>query len=100
MACYAAIMAAYIPPDWPTGVHPPGTEDFETTAVDWLLGVVPPDFRLHGVLRRPPGQAGARRVDPAARGRRRARRLPHRGPPAGRQRAGGRPRRARAARGD
>src|ERR1700685_2182273 len=54
MACYAAIMAPNIPPDWPTGVHPPGTEDFETTAVAWLLGVVPPDYRLHGVLRRHP----------------------------------------------
>jgi hypothetical protein len=59
MACYAAIMAAYIPPDWPTGVHPPGTEDFETTAVDWLLGVVPPDYRLHGVLRRHPAALAA-----------------------------------------
>jgi len=59
MACYAADMAAYIPPDWPTGVHPPGTEDFETTAVAWLLGVVPPDFRLHGVLRRHPAALAA-----------------------------------------
>ncbi len=47
-------MAAYIPPGWPAGVHPPGTEGFEPTAVDWLLDVVPPDFRLHGVLRRHP----------------------------------------------
>jgi len=54
MACYAAIMAAYIPPGWPTGVHPPGSEDFEATAIAWLLDVVPPDFRLHGVLRRHP----------------------------------------------
>src|ERR1700684_319563 len=59
MACYAAIMAAYIPPDWPTGVHPPGTEDFETTAVAWLLDAVPPDFRLHGVLRRYPAALAA-----------------------------------------
>ena len=47
-------MAAYIPPGWPTGVHPPGSEDFEATAIAWLLDVVPPDFRLHGVLRRHP----------------------------------------------
>jgi hypothetical protein len=47
-------MAAYIPPGWPTGVHPPGSERFEATAVAWLLDVVPPDFRLHGVLRRHP----------------------------------------------
>jgi len=43
-------MAAYIPPGWPTGVHPPGSEDFEATAIAWLLDVVPPDFRLHGVV--------------------------------------------------
>ena len=47
-------MAAYIPPGWPTGVHPPGSQDFEATAIAWLLDVVPPDFRLHGVLRRHP----------------------------------------------
>src|ERR1700723_4239178 len=59
MACYAAIMAAYIPPDWPTGGHPPGSGDFETPAVAWLLGVVPPDYRLHGVLRRHPAALAA-----------------------------------------
>lgn len=47
-------MAAYLPPEWPTGVHPPGSEEFERTAVTWLLDVVPPDYRLHGVLRRHP----------------------------------------------
>ena len=47
-------MAAYVPPGWPTGVHPPGSEDFEVTAVAWLLDVVPPDYRLYGVLRRHP----------------------------------------------
>ena len=47
-------MGAYIPPGWPAGVHPPGSEDFESTAVGWLLDVVPPDYRLHGVLRRYP----------------------------------------------
>jgi hypothetical protein len=35
-------------------VDPPGSEDFESTAVGWLLDVVPPDYRLHGVLRRYP----------------------------------------------
>jgi hypothetical protein len=35
-------------------VHPPGSEDFESTAAGWLLDVVPPDYRLHGVLRRYP----------------------------------------------
>jgi hypothetical protein len=47
-------MAAYLPPGWPPGVHPPGSEDFERTAVAWLLDVVPADYRLHGVLRRYP----------------------------------------------
>jgi hypothetical protein len=47
-------MAAYLPPEWPTGVHPPGSEEFERTAVAWLLDVVPPDYRLHGVLQRHP----------------------------------------------
>jgi hypothetical protein len=47
-------MAAYLPPGWPTGVHPPGSDGFEASAVAWLLDVVPPDYRLHGVLRRYP----------------------------------------------
>ena len=47
-------MAAYLPPEWPTGVHPPGSEEFERTAVAWLLDMVPPDYRLHGVLQRHP----------------------------------------------
>jgi hypothetical protein len=52
-------MAAYIPPGWPAGVHPPGSEDFESTAVAWLFDVVPPDYRLHGVLRRHPAALAA-----------------------------------------
>jgi hypothetical protein len=47
-------MAAYLPAGWPAGVHPPDSEEFESTAVGWLLDVVPPDYRLHGVLRRYP----------------------------------------------
>ena len=47
-------MATHMPPGWPAGVHPPGSDDFESTAVGWLLDVVPPDYRLHGVLRRYP----------------------------------------------
>ena len=47
-------MAAQLPRGWPKGVHPPGTERFEETAVAWLLDVVPPDYRLYGVLRRYP----------------------------------------------
>jgi hypothetical protein len=47
-------MVTYLPNEWPTGVHPPGSEEFERTAVAWLLDVVPPDYRLHGVLQRHP----------------------------------------------
>ena len=47
-------MVTYTPPGWPAGVHPPGSDDFESTAVGWLLDVVPSDYRLHGVLRRYP----------------------------------------------
>lgn len=47
-------MAAYLPPGWPAGVQPPGSDGFERTAVAWLLDVVPPDYRLYGVLRRHP----------------------------------------------
>jgi len=47
-------MTGYVPPGWPAGVHPPDSEEFESTAVTWLLDVVPPDYRLHGVLRRYP----------------------------------------------
>jgi len=46
--------AAWVPTGWPDGVHPPGTPGFEQTAVNWLLDVVPPDYRLHGVLVRHP----------------------------------------------
>jgi hypothetical protein len=35
-------------------VHPPGSPGFERTAVRWLLDVVPPDYRQHGVLVRHP----------------------------------------------
>jgi len=55
-------MAAYVPPGWPSGVHPPGSEDFERTAVAWLLDVVPADYRLYGVLRRYPLALGAMAV--------------------------------------
>ena len=51
---YPETVAEYLPPGWPAGVHPPGSEGFEETAVTWLLDVVPPDYRLHGVLRRHP----------------------------------------------
>jgi hypothetical protein len=48
------VAAAYVPTGWPAGVHPPGTPGFEQTAVSWLLDIVPPDYRMHGVLLRHP----------------------------------------------
>ncbi len=43
-----------LPADWPAGVHPPGAESFERTAVGWLLDHLPADYRAHGVLSRHP----------------------------------------------
>jgi hypothetical protein len=34
-------MASYLPPDWPPVVLPPGSDDFELSAVAWLLDVLP-----------------------------------------------------------
>jgi hypothetical protein len=47
-------MAAYVPPGWPEAVHPPGSEDFEQTAMTWLLDIVQPEYRSYGILRRHP----------------------------------------------
>lgn len=47
-------VTSYVPPGWPAGVHPPGSPEFEKSAVTWLLSVVPPGFIGHGVLRRHP----------------------------------------------
>ena len=51
-------MSVYLPHDWPAEVLPPGTEDFEASAVAWLLDVLPADFRRHPVVRRYPRLAG------------------------------------------
>src|SRR5580692_1569952 len=48
------VVTGYVPTGWPEGVHPPGSPGFEQTAVSCLLDVVPPDYRLHGVLIRHP----------------------------------------------
>ena len=42
----------YLPPGWPPGVAPPGTEDWEATAVEFLLELVP-DLRGHSARRYP-----------------------------------------------
>jgi hypothetical protein len=47
-------MGVYLPPDWPADVRPPGSEEFEASAVAFLLDVLPADFRRHPVVRRYP----------------------------------------------
>jgi hypothetical protein len=42
------------PPGWPDAVRPPGTPDWERTAVAWLLDQAPPDYRSYPVLARHP----------------------------------------------
>lgn len=42
----------YLPPGWPPGVAPPGTDDWEPL-LSWLLGLVP-DLRGHTMARRHP----------------------------------------------
>lgn len=43
-----------VPAWWPGEVRPPGTPDWERSAVAWLLDLVPGDWREHEVLRRHP----------------------------------------------
>jgi hypothetical protein len=45
---------AALPPGWPAEVRPPGTPDWERSAVGWLFDLCPPDYRAHDVLRRHP----------------------------------------------
>jgi len=47
-------MAVSVPPGWPAGVPPPGSDDFTDRAVDWLLDNVPAGYRDHGIFRRWP----------------------------------------------
>lgn len=43
-----------MPPGWPGEVRPPGTADFERTALAWLYDHCPPDLRGYPVLARRP----------------------------------------------
>jgi hypothetical protein len=47
-------VAAAVPPGWPAGLHPPESPEFEKQAVNWLLDLCPPDYRVYDVLRRYP----------------------------------------------
>lgn len=44
----------FLPAGWPSGVLPPGVEDWEQTATAFLLDCCPADFRGYPVLRRHP----------------------------------------------
>ncbi|MGB7964231.1 MAG: hypothetical protein WCF12_14905 [Propionicimonas sp.] len=44
----------YVPPGWPDQVRPPGSPDWEATAVAFLLDCCPADYRSYPVLRRHP----------------------------------------------
>jgi hypothetical protein len=43
----------HLPAGWPEAVAPPGTEDWEASAIEWLLDLVP-DLRGHTAVRRFP----------------------------------------------
>jgi hypothetical protein len=47
-------VGTYVPPGWPEAVRPPGSEDFEPSAIAFLLDVLPTEYRQHVVLRRYP----------------------------------------------
>ena len=42
------------PPGWPAQVRAPGSEEWERSAVNWLLDICPPEYRSHPALRRHP----------------------------------------------
>src|SRR5215469_8764826 len=42
-----------VPTGWPDGVSPPGTPDWEASAVAWLVDLVP-EYRQHATVRRHP----------------------------------------------
>lgn len=46
-------MAAYVPPAWPAAVSSPFSEDWESSAVAWLLDLLP-GYREHPQVHRHP----------------------------------------------
>lgn len=50
----AVPVTGHLPPGWPAAVRPPGSPEWERSAVAWLLDLVPPDYRGHDVLRKYP----------------------------------------------
>ncbi len=47
-------MSTELPPNWPARVCPPGSPDWELSAVAWLYEYVPADYRAYDVLKRHP----------------------------------------------
>ncbi len=47
-------MSVELPPNWPERVNPPGSPDWELSAVAWLYDYVPADYHSYEVLRRYP----------------------------------------------
>jgi hypothetical protein len=47
-------MVSYVPAGWPSAVDPPGSDDFERSAVAWLLDVLPPGYREQQPIHRYP----------------------------------------------
>jgi hypothetical protein len=43
-----------LPPGWPEAVRPPGSPEWERSALAWLFDQCPPDYRAYDVLRRHP----------------------------------------------
>jgi hypothetical protein len=48
------VSAPALPPGWPEQVRPPGSPEWERSAVGWLFDQCPPDYRLYDVLRKHP----------------------------------------------
>ncbi len=43
-----------VPPGWPVEVAPPGTPQWQRTAVSWLLDHCPSEYRAHAAVHRQP----------------------------------------------
>jgi hypothetical protein len=43
----------HVPAGWPQAVPPPGTQDWEASATEWLLSELVPGLRTHAVRRYP-----------------------------------------------
>jgi hypothetical protein len=48
------VTEGHAPAGWPPEVRPPGSPDWERTAVAWLYDLCPADYRRYEVLRRHP----------------------------------------------